>query len=182
MRNQVAALAGAGPQRDQSLVAVALTAPVGAVPDGVPLELLGHRPMWSPRAWHFEAARHQIASARAEFYPGSANLVAFAGFQAIGTGNLLGAAARTAGIGPAITLPIFHGGELNAALASRRADADLAVSDYNQTVLDAAHQVADAIDGLRLLEQERATTPGARSHQGGLLVGRQSLQAAWATT
>ncbi|WP_238927912.1 efflux transporter outer membrane subunit [Achromobacter xylosoxidans] len=161
LRNQVAALAGAGPQRGQSLVATALTAPAGGVPASVPLELLGHRPDVVAARWRAEAARHQIDSARAEFYP-NVNLVAFAGFQAIGTGNLLGAAARTAGIGPAITLPIFHGGELNANLASRRADADLAVSDYNQTVLDAVHQVADALDGLRLLEQERAQQRQAR--------------------
>jgi len=66
----------------------------------------------------------------------------------------LDAASRTAGIGPAITLPIFHGGELNANLAGRKADADVAVSDYNQTVLDAVHQTADAIDGLRLIDRE----------------------------
>src|SRR5690606_26046710 len=95
----------------------------------------------------------QIEAARAEFYP-NINLVAFAGFQAIGTGNLLEAGGRTAGFGPAITLPIFHGGELNANLAGRRADADAAISDYNQTVLDAVHQAADAIDSLRLIDRE----------------------------
>ena len=76
----------------------------------------------------------------------------------MGTGNLLDAASRMAGIGPAISLPIFHGGALNANLAGRRADADLAISDYNQSVLDAVRQVADALDGLRLLEQERASS------------------------
>lgn len=36
------------------------------------------------------------------------------------------------------------------------------MSDYNQTVLDAVHRVADALDGLRLLEQERAQQRQAR--------------------
>ncbi|MGE8690066.1 MAG: efflux transporter outer membrane subunit [Achromobacter sp.] len=161
LRNQVAALAGAGPQRGQSLEPVALTAPAGGVPASVPLELLGHRPDVAAAKWRAEAARHAIDSAKAEFYP-NVNLVAFAGFQAMGTGNLLGADARMAGVGPAITLPIFHGGELNANLAGRRADADLAVSDYNQTVLDAVRQVADALDGLRLLDQEKAQQRQAR--------------------
>ncbi|WP_312999515.1 efflux transporter outer membrane subunit, partial [Achromobacter animicus] len=161
LRNQVAALAGAGPQRGQDLVQVSLTAPAGAVPASVPLDLLGHRPDVTAARWRAEAARHAIDTAKAEFYP-NVNLAAFVGFQAIGTGNLLGADARMAGIGPAITLPIFHGGELNANLAGRRADADLAVSDYNQTVLDAAHQVADALDGLRLLDQEKAQQRQAR--------------------
>ena len=161
LRNQVAALAGAGPQRGQSLQPVALTAPAGGVPANVPLDLLGHRPDVTAAKWRAEAARHAIDSARAEFYP-NVNLAAFVGFQAMGTGNLLGADARMAGFGPAVTLPIFHGGELNANLAGRRADADLAVSDYNQTVLDAVHQVADALDGLRLLDQEKAQQRQAR--------------------
>ncbi|OZI48824.1 efflux transporter outer membrane subunit [Bordetella genomosp. 4] len=153
LRNQVAALAGAGPVRGQSLQPVALSARAGVIPENVPLELLGHRPDITAARWRAEAAQRQIEAARAEFYP-NINLVAFAGFQAIGTGNLLDAASRTAGIGPAITLPIFHGGELNANLAGRKADADVAVSDYNQTVLDAVHQTADAIDGLRLIDRE----------------------------
>lgn len=161
LRNQVAALAGAGPQRGQDLVQVTLTAPSGSIPSSVPLDLLGHRPDVTAARWRAEAARHAIDTAKAEFYP-NVNLAAFVGFQAIGTGNLLGADARMAGFGPAITLPIFHGGELNANLAGRRADADLAVSDYNQTVLDAAHQVADALDGLRLLDQEKAQQRQAR--------------------
>lgn len=161
LRNQVAALAGAGPQRGQSLQPVALTAPAGGVPANVPLDLLGHRPDVTAAKWRAEAARHAIDSAKAEFYP-NVNLAAFVGFQAMGTGNLLGADARMAGFGPAVTLPIFHGGELNANLAGRRADADLAVSDYNQTVLDAVHQVADALDGLRLLDQEKAQQRQAR--------------------
>lgn len=161
LRNQVAALAGAGPQRGQELAPVALTAPAGDVPSSVPLDLLGHRPDVTAARWRAQAAEHAIDTAKAEFYP-NVNLVAFAGFQAMGTGNLLGADARMAGFGPAITLPIFHGGELNANLAGRRADADLAVSDYNQAVLDAAHQVADALDGLRLLDQEKAQQRQAR--------------------
>ena len=81
----------------------------------------------------------------------------------MGTGNLLDAASRMAGIGPAISLPIFHGGALNANLAGRRATRTLAVSDYNQSVLDAVRQVADALDGLRLLDQERGEQRQARA-------------------
>ena len=162
LRNQVAALAGAGPQRGQSLTETALVAPAGGVPASVPLDLLGRRPDVVAARWRAEAARHAIDTAKAEFYP-NINLTAFAGFQAMGTGNLLDAASRMAGIGPAISLPIFHGGALNANLAGRRADADLAVSDYNQSVLDAVRQVADALDGLRLLDQERGEQRQARA-------------------
>ncbi|CFP09041.1 outer membrane protein [Bordetella pertussis] len=142
--------------RGQALAPVALTAPGGVIPASVPLELLGHR----------------------------LNLVAFAGFEALGTGRLLDAGSRAAGIGPAITLPIFHGGELNANLAGRRADADLAVSDYNQTVLDAVQQTADAIDALRLLGREQAEQRQAREAIDAaydLAVRRYRAGLGWAT-
>ena len=132
------------------------------MPASVPLDLLGRRPDVVAARWRAEAARHAIDTAKAEFYP-NINPTAFAGFQAMGTGNLLDAASRMAGIGPAISLPIFHGGALNANLAGRRADADLAVSDYNQSVLDAVRQVADALDGPRLLDQERGEQRQARA-------------------
>ena len=161
LRNQIAALAAAGPARGQSVRPVTLTAPSGVVPASVPLELLGHRPDVVAARWRAEAARSQIDAARAQFYP-NVNLVAFAGFQALGTNQLLDAGSRTAGIGPAVTLPIFHGGELNANLAGRRADADVAVADYNQTVLDAVQQTADALDALRLIDREKQEQRQAR--------------------
>ncbi|ANN77288.1 efflux transporter outer membrane subunit [Bordetella flabilis] len=161
LRNQVAALAGAGPQRGQSLQPATLVAPTGGVPATVPLDLLGHRADVTAARWRAEAARRTIDVAKAQFYP-NVNLTAFIGFQALGTGNLLEAASRTASIGPAVSLPIFHGGELNANLAGRRADTDLAVSDYNQTVLDAVRQVADALDAIRLIDRETAEQRQAR--------------------
>lgn len=161
LRNQVAALAAAGPARGLSVQPVRLTAPSGVVPAALPLDLLGHRPDVAAARWRAEAARHQIDAAKAEFYP-NVNLVAFAGLQSLGTGQLLDAGSRAAGIGPAITLPIFHGGELNANLAGRRADADVAVSDYNQTVLTAVQQTADALDALRLIDREKQEQRQAR--------------------
>ncbi|PSD25412.1 multidrug RND transporter, partial [Stenotrophomonas maltophilia] len=45
-------------------------------------------------------------------------------------------------IGPALSLPIFEGGKLRANLANTDAQYDLAVANYNQTVLDALRDVA----------------------------------------
>lgn len=161
LRNQIAALSGAGPQRGSTLQAATLNAPAGVLPASIPLDLLGRRPDVTAARWRAMAAQHQIDAAKAAFYP-NIDLVAFAGFQALGSGNLLNAGSRTLGIGPAITLPIFHGGELNANLTGRRAEADLAVANYNQTVLDAVHQAADALDALRLIEREKQEQRQAR--------------------
>jgi NodT family efflux transporter outer membrane factor (OMF) lipoprotein len=154
LRNQVAALVGAGPERGASLAPQALTASTGEVPSSIPLDLLGHRPDVVAALWNAEAANQAITAARARFYP-NVNLNGFVGVQSLGTGALLNSNSFLAGIGPAVTLPIFHGGELNANLAGRRADADIAVADYNQTVLDAVQQVADAVDAIHMLSRER---------------------------
>ncbi|EWM50172.1 efflux transporter, outer membrane factor (OMF) lipo, NodT family protein [Bordetella holmesii 41130] len=154
LRNQLAALTASSAAQMQSITAVVLQAPDGILPHALPLELLGRRPDVVAARWRAQAARHEIDSAKAEFYP-NVNIAAFAGFQALGTNMLFDRFSRTTGVGPAITLPIFHGGELNANLASSRADADLAVSDYNQTVLTAVQQVGDALDALRLIDREK---------------------------
>jgi NodT family efflux transporter outer membrane factor (OMF) lipoprotein len=161
LRNQVAALAGAGPERGLQLQATNMTVPSGGIPAAVPLDLLGHRADVTAAKWRAESARSEIDVAKAQFYP-NVNLTAFVGLQALGTGNLLEASSRAASIGPAVSLPIFHGGELNANLAGRRADADVAVSDYNQTVLNAVHQVADAMDAIRFLSRETTEQREAR--------------------
>lgn len=162
LRNQVAALVGAGPERGQRLTAATMTTPAGLIPATVPLELLGHRADVTAARWRAEGANKEIDVAKAQFYP-NVNLTAFIGLQALGTGNLFDAGSRAGNIGPAISLPLFNNGELNANLAGRRADADLAVADYNQTVLTAVRQTADALDALRLLERETTEQRQART-------------------
>jgi NodT family efflux transporter outer membrane factor (OMF) lipoprotein len=160
LRNQAAALVGAGPDRGRAITAAQLTVPAGVLPENVPLELLGHRPDVTAARWRAEAARSRIEAAKADFFP-NVNLAAFVGFQSLGVNNLFDGG-YTWGVGPAVTLPVFHGGALNAQLAGRRAEADVAVADYNQAVLDAVHQTADALDALRLIEREKREQRQAR--------------------
>ena len=162
LRNQLAALAGAGPQRGKAIVQARLTAPAGVLPDSVPMALLGRRPDVVAARWRAEAARSQISAAKADFYP-DVNLAAFAGYEALGPLSTMFSDGKTFGFGPAVTLPIFHGGALNAQLAGRRAEADSAVADYNGTVLDAVRQTADAIDALRLIDREKREQHEART-------------------
>jgi len=153
LRHQVAALVGAGPQAGDALQPVALRTPGAEAPANLPLELLAHRPDVVAARWRAEASGSAIDAAKASFYP-NVNLTAFVGLLALGTNRLFDSGSRTAGIGPAISLPIFDAGRLNANLNARRADAELAVADYNQTVLDAARQVADTVGDIRSLNRE----------------------------
>ncbi len=162
VRHQLAALAGAGPQRGDSLVAIAPAhAPASALPAAIPLDLVGRRPEIVASRWRVEAAGSDVEVAKAMFYP-NVNLVAFAGLTSIGLSKLFETASGIGGIGPAIHLPIFEGGRLNANLRGREADQDLAISAYNQAVIDAVRDVADALSSIDHLAHIAAEQARAR--------------------
>jgi NodT family efflux transporter outer membrane factor (OMF) lipoprotein len=88
-RNQLAALLGQGPDRGQQIAPPMLPADEAmALPDALPLTLLGRRPDIVAARWQVEAAEGDIAAAKTAFYP-NVNLMAFAGFNSIGLNNLL---------------------------------------------------------------------------------------------
>ena len=149
IRNRLAALAGQGPDRGLTLAAPHLgTSGKAALPSDLPAELLGRRPDLAAARLRVEAAKGEQRTARAAFYP-NVNLTAFAGLQAIGLDKLLKAGSAVAGIGPAISLPIFDSVRLKAGLAASEADYDLAVEAYNGTLVEALREVADQLDGWR---------------------------------
>jgi len=63
--------------------------------------------------------------------------------------------------GPAISLPIFHGGAISGQYRGARAAYDEAVASYDKTVLGAYQQVADAVTGRRSLDQRLADARAA---------------------
>lgn len=153
LRNQISALAGAGPQRGKEIQSAKLNNVPTGVPSSIPLELLGRRPDVVAAKFRVEASSSQISAAKAEFFP-NINLSAFAGFMSLGISNLLQSGSQVYGIGPAITLPIFHGGALNANLHTQQAERDLAIANYNQTLLTAVREVADATTAITALQQQ----------------------------
>ena len=157
-RNQIAALAGLGPDRGLALERPKLAVSAApALPSLLPADLIGRRPDVVAGRWRVEAALKDIDSARAQFYP-NVNLVAFAGLQALSWSKLVEAASRTIGVGPALRLPLFDGGRLRGNLGERNADYDAAVEQYNQTLVDALREVADQIAAFRSIEQQAPET------------------------
>lgn len=153
--HQIAALLGAEPERANRLQPPALTnlAPT-ALPATLPADLLGRRPDIVAQRWRVEALGGTIAAAKAQFYP-NINLLAFVGTQALGFDRLFDSGSRIAGLGPAISLPLFDAGRLRSNLKARTADYDAGVEQYNQTVLEAAHEVADQATSLASLARQR---------------------------
>jgi NodT family efflux transporter outer membrane factor (OMF) lipoprotein len=143
----------------------------------VPVDLLGRRADIAAARWRVEAALREVQGARAQFYP-NINLAAFAGLASIGLDRLLRADSEQYGAGPALHLPIFDAGLLRARLSARTSESDAAVESYNASVLEALHEVADALGSLRSLvlqQAEQARAQDAAESAYGL--ARQRYQA-----
>lgn len=152
---ELAALAGQGPDRGLALVRPMLRQTRSALlPTNVPAELIGRRPDVVAQRWRVEASGRDIANAKAQFYP-NISLTGLIGLQSITFTNADVIGSRIGAIGPAISLPIFDGGRLRSNLAGRDADYDVAVEQYNATVIDALRDVVSQLVSLRAIEQQR---------------------------
>ncbi|TNE40456.1 MAG: efflux transporter outer membrane subunit [Sphingomonadales bacterium] len=181
-RNRIAALVGAGPDRG-----LAITRPdiKGLAPHGLPrdiaLNLLGRRPDILSARLRTEAAAATIGSARAAFYP-NINITALFGIQSLGLSNLVDSGSTFGSVGPALSLPLFNRGRLVGQLRRSEADFDLAVADYDTTLIAALREVADAAASIRALEQRRHDIDAALSAaEGAYDIARQRYRGGLAT-
>ncbi len=179
-RNALAALVGAGPDRGAAIARPAV-GELGElpIPSRLPADLLGRRPDIAAQRWRIESARHAVASAEGAFYP-NVNLTALVGFQNLGATNLVTAANRELGAGPALNLPLFDGGRRRAALAADDAAYDAAVGQYNQLLADALRQVADRLASARSvaaqrLEQRQGLATASEAYDLALLRYREGV-------
>ncbi|HEU4670729.1 MAG TPA: efflux transporter outer membrane subunit [Dyella sp.] len=151
-RSALSVLLGKGPDRGLSIGRPAVLQPSAvAVPADLPVNLIGHRPDLVAARWRVEAAGKQIKAAKTAFLP-NVSIGAMAGLLATGGHNLFELPARFYQFGPSLSLPIFDGGRLRANLDRQDAAYDMAVAQYNQTLVAAVNEVADdlsALDSLR---------------------------------
>lgn len=145
----LAVLLGKGPDRGNEIARPkVLQASAVAVPSVLPAELLGRRPDLVAARWRVEAASKDIDSAKTQFYP-NLNLSASAGAESLLGDAMFGSASRFFNIAPTLSVPIFDGGRLRANLDARDADYDLAVAQYNKSLVKALGDVSDTINQLR---------------------------------
>jgi NodT family efflux transporter outer membrane factor (OMF) lipoprotein len=114
------------------------------VPVGVPAELARRRPDIRQAEAQLHAATADIGVAVADFYP-KITLDGSIGVQALKFKDVGNWAARQYGFGPTISLPIFEGGKLRATLELRKVEQQEAALNYQQTVLQAWHDVDNAL-------------------------------------
>ena len=125
-----------------------------STPKALPVDLLGTRADIVAARWRAEASGHAVEAARAEFYP-NIDLTAYAGFNALTLDHVLYGSSRQWGILPAIHLPILDGDRRRANLRGTVADEDVAVANYNQTVIDAVKDVVDQLSSLASITRQQ---------------------------
>ena len=157
-KNALAALVGTGPDRALTIGRPDIAAlEAQGVPDNASIDLIGRRPDVAAARARTEAAAQRIKEARAGFYP-SVNLNAIVASQAFGLGSLLTSNSVTASAGPAISLPIFHGGAIQGQYRSRRGQYDEAVAQYDSQVIGALRETADALTSQKALVSRLANS------------------------
>ncbi len=156
MQNAIALLLGSPPGAlAAELSPVKPVPPVPpTVPAGLPSELARRRPDIRRAEALLHAATADIGEAEADFYPKITLSGSFA-LQAIQFKDLGSWASRTYGLGPSITIPIFEGGRLRRTLELRKAQQQEAAINYQKTVLDAFHEVDNALIAYRAEQLRR---------------------------
>jgi len=181
-RNRIAALVGEGPDGalDIQPPQIAELTPRG-VPQRLALDLIGRRPDIVSARLRAEAATSRIRSARAAFYP-NLNIAALFGFQSLGLSNLINSGSTVGSVGPALSLPLFNRGELVGNLRSTEAQSDIAVADYDATLIGALREVADAATSIEALEARQAEADEAlRAAEEAYTIARQRYGGGLAT-
>ena len=173
LEHAIAVLTGKAPA-DFTLAPAPLTSTVPVVPTGVPSALLERRPDIAAAERRVAAANASIGVAIAAYYP-DISLTASFGYLSSGAAGLFSAANQVWSFGPQASQILFDGGLRSAQVDEARAAWDQNVANYRQTVLTAFQQVEDALNSLKVLEQESGVTAEAvtSAHEAERLILNQ---------
>lgn len=176
-KHALAALVGAGPDRALTIDRPNIAAlQAQGVPANASIDLIGRRPDIAAARTRVEAAGERIKEARAAFYP-DINLGALVGLQSFGLGSFLHSGSEFAGVSPAVSLPIFHGGALQGQYRGRRGQYDEAVAGYDGQVIQALRETADTLTSEKQLDVRLAQSRSALSaYEDALRVARGRYQ------
>lgn len=124
-----------------------------SLPTNLPFNLLAHRPDVTASVWRVEEAAKKIKVARAAYYP-SFNIMGLFGYQTLHPHDLFKWRSIYGQASPAINLPIFEGGLLQANLGTAHEEYYIAIEQYNQSILTAVQAVLDSIAELKYAFEE----------------------------
>ncbi|KQO49615.1 efflux transporter outer membrane subunit [Sphingomonas sp. Leaf257] len=137
-----------------------------ALAAGTPSDLLTRRPDIAQAEQELRAANADIGAARAAFFP-RVSLTAAFGFASLALDSLFQGANRSWSYSPAISLPIFRGGELRGNLDLAKVRTSTAVATYEKAIQTGFREVADGLAaqqtyGKQMTEQRAVVTQAER--------------------
>lgn len=124
------------------------------VPVGIPSELARRRPDIRQAEAQLHAATANIGVAEAAFYP-QLTLTGSFGLQSLTFQHAFDLASKQYALGPGLTIPIFQGGQLRGQLHLTQAQQEEAAINYQKTVLQAWHDVDNALTAYRAEQTRR---------------------------
>jgi outer membrane protein TolC len=168
LRDRLAALTGNGPDWGTKLIEPDIS--VGGsfpLPQKLPLDLLARRPDLLALKWRVEAAGSRIEVSKADFYP-NVDLNLLLGLQSLDLGKWLTTNSWYGSFGSAVHIPLFNVRTLRTNLSMTEAEYVAAAAQYNQALIVATSQVADALTRVSSLDtrerlQHTATASAERS-------------------
>jgi multidrug efflux system outer membrane protein len=152
--NQISLLLGNNPSsilRGQSLTQ---QQELPAVPAGLPSSLLERRPDIRAAEENLVAQHALVYAAKAAYFP-RISLTGFLGFQSNQLSNLFTGPSGAWSFVPQVTQPIFTAGRLKSNVKFAKAQQELALVQYQQTIQTAFREVSDALVQYRKVKEIR---------------------------
>ncbi len=143
LENQLSALLGRAPGSVRRGAGLSPSL-VAQAPAGLPSDILRRRPDLVAAEQNLIAATANIGVAKAQLFP-TFSLTASAGLRSKEFSNLFQNPSRLWQVGPSVSVPIFTGGRLMAALRGSKAAHAEAVAQYRQAVLNGLRDVSNAL-------------------------------------
>jgi len=125
-----------------------------SVPPGLPSSLLERRPDIRAAEESLEARHALVYAAKAAYFP-RISLTGLLGFQSNQLSNLFSGPSRAWSFVPQITQPIFTAGRLKSNVKFAKAEQELALVQYQQTIQTAFREVSDALVQYRKVKEIR---------------------------
>ncbi|EHL29887.1 efflux transporter outer membrane subunit [Legionella drancourtii] len=114
------------------------------IPATISLDLIARRPDLMAQIWRAKAWAYKTGAAMSAYYP-NVNLVGFIGLESLAWAKFFKIASSTAGLKPAIHLPIFTAGAIRANIRATKAEFDAAIFAYNNLLLRSTQEILDVL-------------------------------------
>lgn len=152
--NQISLLLGNNPAAIPRGRPLAEQEELPAVPPGLPSSLIERRPDIRAAEETLVAQKALVSAAKKAFFP-RISLTGLLGFQSDQLSSLFSGPSRLWIFAPQITQPLFTGGRLKSNVKSAKAQQQLALIQYQETVQNAFREVADALVQYRKFKEIR---------------------------